>query len=369
MDPVLHISRDELYQPGVDSTLAHAKAVLQHAQPISEEHVSTLRRVLLSHLFFTPLAGLLGGLTTWLIMEPWLDDTNANVAAFVLVTPLLATFIVLFIFMADAISSRRLRGNGVRWGSGIGFTLLFAIVSFIPMGIILHLRLSMPSPPGITEEFDLTKWSVPFFIGCMILRSLAWAILGGALGLGMNVLRSTRAQRRASLMGGMVGGVLGGLLFDPISRFLFPAADQADISRLVGFCSVGLCVGIFVALSEQLGREGWLRVRTGPLRGKAFILYHNPTIIGASPSAHIYLFKDPKVAPEHVALHRSGNGYELVQSRSDAPVTVNNALVHRRRLISGDQITIGDTILDFEERAKKNRSFQINPVVRESTHA
>jgi hypothetical protein len=211
-------------------------------------------------------------------------------------------------------------------------------------------------------------WPAPFFIGWVILRSLGWAIFGGALGLGMNVLRSTRAQRRASLMGGIVGGELGGLLFDPINRFLIPSTEQGDVMRLVGFCTIGLCVGIFVALSERLGREGWLRVRTGPLRGKAFILYHNPTIIGAAPTAHIYLFKDPKVAPEHVALHRSGNGYELVQSKSDAPVLVNNALVHRRRLISGDQITIGDTILDFEERAKK-RSMQINPIPRESTQA
>lgn len=369
MDPVLHISRDELYQPGVDSTLAHAKAVLQHAQPIVEEDVSTLRRVLLSHLFFTPLAGLLGSLTTWLLLEPFLDDMSENNFAFYLVAPALATLIVLFIFAADAIASRRLRGNGLRWASGIGFTLLFAIISFIPMGIILQLRFVLPSPPGITEVFDITKWSVPFFIGFIILRSLAWAVLGGAIGLGMNVMRSTRAQRRASLMGGIVGGVLGGLLFDPINRFLFPAAEQGDVFRLVGFCVIGLSVGIFVALSERLGREGWLRVRTGPLRGKAFILYHNPTIIGASPTAHIYLFKDPKVAPEHVALHRSGSGYELVQSRGDAPVTVNNVMVHRRRLVSGDQITIGDTILDFEERAKKNRSLQINPIVRESTHA
>ena len=369
MDPVLHISRDELYQPGVDSTLAHAKAVLQHAQPIAEEPVSTLRRVLLSHLFFTPLAGLLGGFTTWLIMEPWLDDRSESTGAFFLAFPVTATLIVLFIFLADAISSRRLRGRLGRWGSGLGFTLLFSVLASLPMGVVLQLMVVLPSRPTPDQIYDITLWPRPFFVGWIILRSLAWAIFGGAIGLGMNVLRSTRAQRRASLMGGIVGGELGGLLFDPINRFLFPATDQGDVFRLVGFCTLGLCIGIFVALSERLGREGWLRVRTGPLRGKAFILYHNPTIIGASPSAHIYLFKDPKVAPEHVALHRSGNGYELVQSSSDAPVSVNNAVVHRRRLISGDQITIGDTILDFEERAKRNRSLQINPVVRESTHA
>jgi pSer/pThr/pTyr-binding forkhead associated (FHA) protein len=32
---------------------------------------------------------------------------------------------------------------------------------------------------------------------------------------------------------------------------------------------------------------------------------------------------------------------------------VNNVPVRRRRLVSGDQIIIGDTILLFEERAKK----------------
>lgn len=366
MDPVLHISRDELYQPGVDSTLAHAKAVLQHVQPIPEEHVSTLRRVLLSHLFFTPLAGLLGGFTTWLILEPYLNDMSDNEGPFVLVFPMTATLIVLFIFIAEAISSRRFRGTSARWASGIGFTLLFSVLAFIPMGMLVGLIGALPSPPSLTEVYDITAWPERFFIGFIIIRSLAWAIFGGALGLGMNLVRSTRAQRRASLMGGIVGGELGGLLFDPINRFLIPAAEQGDVMRLVGLSTIGLCVGIFVALSEQLGREGWLRVRTGPLRGKAFILYHNPTIIGASPTAHIYLFKDPKVMPEHVALHRSGNGYELVQSSSDAPVTVNNTLVQRRRLVSGDQITIGDTILDFEERAKK-RSVQLNQATKESS--
>jgi MFS family permease len=365
MDEVLQISREDLYQPGVDSTLAHAKAVLQHAQVIPEEPVSTLRRVLLSHLFFTPVAGLLGGLTTWLILEPFLDDFSESEGPFFLVFPMTATLVVVFIFLADSIASRRWRGYGGRWLSGVGFTLLFSVLAFIPVGMIFLFIPALPNRPSFPEILDITAWPAAFFIGFIIIRSLGWAILGGALGLGMNVLRSTRAQRRASLMGGIVGGVLGGLLFDPINRFLIPSTEQGDVMRLVGLCTVGLCVGIFVALSERLGREGWLRVRTGPLRGKAFILYHNPTIIGASPTANIYLFKDPKVAPEHVALHRVGNGYDLVQSRTDAPVTVNNVLVHRRRLVSGDQITIGDTVLDFEERARK-RSVQLSQEIKQS---
>ena len=365
MDEILHISRDDLYQPNVDSTLAHAKAVLQHAQPIMEEHVSPLRRLLLSHLFFTPLAGLFGGLTTWLILEPWLDDNSEKNAAWFLFFPMTATLIVLYIFLADAIASRRFISNIGRWFSGVGFTLLFSFVAFIPVGLLFQLIPILPGFSEIAGITDITLWPSSFFISFIILRSIGWAIFGGALGLGMNLIKSTKGQRRASVMGGLVGGLLGGLLFDPINRFLIPSTEQGDIMRLAGLSMVGLSVGIFVALSEQLGRDGWIRVLTGPLRGKAFILYHNPTIIGASPSANIYLFKDPKIAPEHAALQRVGNGYELIQNRSDAPVSVNQLPVHRRRLVSGDQIILGDTILLFEERAKK-RTTQTNQRIREA---
>jgi len=365
MDEVLHISRDDLYQPNVDSTLAHAKAVLQHAQPIVEEHVSPLRRLLLSHLFFTPLAGLLGGLTTWLILEPWMDENSGLNAAWVLFFPMTSTLIVLYIYIADAIASRRFLSNIGRWFGGVGLTVLFSAFAFFPVAILFKLVPALPGFSDIVGITDITLWPSSFFISFLILRSLAWGIFGFALGLGMNLIKGTKGQRRASVMGGVVGGLLGGLLFDPINRFLIPSTEQGDIMRLVGLSMVGLCVGIFVALSERLGRDGWIRVLTGPLRGKAFILYHNPTTIGASPSANIYLFKDPKIAPEHVALQRVGNGYELIQSRSDAPVSVNQLPVHRRRLVSGDQIIVGDTILLFEERAKK-RTAAANQRIREA---
>ena len=356
MDNVVHISHDELYQPGVDSILAHQKALVRQSEPLVEQPVSAPRRLLLSNLFYTPLAGFLGGLTTWLVTEPLYYEVvvwNLRIVSWLLF-PLTATLIVLFIFLSDGIASRRLRGNLGRWARGTGFTLLLSSLVIVPIDIIFLIGIFLlPNPPAETEHVDIKALSASFLIGFIILRSLVWAMLGGALGLGMNLMRSTSAQRRASIMGGIVGGALGGMLFDPINRFLFPAAEKASIMRLVGICVIGLCVGIFVALSERLGRVGWVLVRTGPLRGKAFILYHNPTVIGSSPQSTIYLFKDAKIAPKHAELHRVGSGYELVEVSGDAPVTVNNVPVHRQRLASGDQIILGDTIIDFEERAKK----------------
>jgi hypothetical protein len=272
---------------------------------------------------------------------------------FWLLFPLTATLIVLCIFVGDGVASRRLRGNVGRWLRGTGFTLLFSLLALIPVELFFLIFIALlPNPPKEGEVINIETLSDSFFIGFIIARSLCWAIYGAALGLGMNLMRSTSAQRRASVMGGTVGGALGGLLFDPINRFIFPAVEEGSIMRLVGLCVIGLCVGVFVALSERLGRAGWVRVRTGPLRGKAFILYHNPTVVGSSPQANIYLFKDAKIAPQHAALHRVGSGYELVEADSNAPVIVNNVPVRRCRLTSGDQIIVGDTILDFEERAK-----------------
>jgi hypothetical protein len=158
MDEVLHISRDELYQPGVDSTLAHAKAVLQHAQPIVEESVSPLRRLLLSHLFFTPLAGLLGAITCWAILEPWLDDTSESNGAFFLMFPMMATSIVFFIFLADGIASRRFISNIGRWLGGLGFTLLFSAIAHLPAGWLFLLVPVLPGLPGVLDAFDITRW-------------------------------------------------------------------------------------------------------------------------------------------------------------------------------------------------------------------
>jgi len=355
MDETVHITRDEIYAPTVDATLAHQKALVRQTQPPVEESTTPLRRVLLSNVFYTPLAGLVGALITTSLFEPWMNEATANQYQSFnwLLLPIMNTLIVISIFISDGIASRRLPGNLDRWIKGALLTLIFSFLAqTLGNAMLLSLILVVGAPsPDIIMQIQL--WPALFIIAFVIWRTLAWTTLGLAMGWAMNLSGSTRAQRRASTMGGAVGGALGGLLFDPINRFMFPAIEEGSIMRMVAFSVVGLCLGLFVALSERLGREGWVRVRTGPLRGKAFILYHDPTIIGSSPRANIYLFKDPKVAPEHAALHRAGSGYDLVRESEGAALSVNGVQVQRRRLISGDQIAIGDTILHFEERARK----------------
>jgi hypothetical protein len=167
----------------------------------------------------------------------------------------------------------------------------------------------------------------------------------------MNLARATRAQLRNSVIGGALGGALGGLFFDPIDRWVGSSMfGGGGASRLVGLLAVGLSIGVFVALVDRLAREAWLRVRTGPLAGKSFILYKTPTVIGSAPQADVYLYKDAEIDASHVSIHRVGTVYEIEDMDSRAGTTIGGSRIRRRRLASGDQIVIGSTVLDFEER-------------------
>ncbi len=355
-DELIRVSREDAFHPNVDKALEHQKALARQARPVEPMPTSPVRQILLSNLLITPVAGLLGGLASWALIEPSMNEkanpTGDNPVRYIAL-PVMATLIVLFIYISDGLASRKLRGNLRRWAWGVGLAPVLTGLALIPLGLLISAVVflfadQIKSVAGLTS---LNEWPASVFIGIVIVRSMTWAGVGAAAGLGMNMVRSTPAQVRASVMGGAVGGALGGLLFDPINRFLFPETVEGTLFRLVGFCTIGLCVGLFVALGERLGREGWLRVRTGPLAGKAFILYRNPTVIGSSPHADIYLFKDSGIASTHAAIHRVGTIYEVEALDDEHETLVNGRPVRRHRLVSADQITVSNTLLDFEERS------------------
>jgi hypothetical protein len=203
---------------------------------------------------------------------------------------------------------------------------------------------------GVVMLQDVSR---PSFVVLVALRSTAWLAVGAGLGLGMSLVRATRIELRNSVLGGMVGGAVGGLFFDVVDRFFRPESlfAGADLSRAFGLAAVGLAVGIFVALGERLSREGWLRVRTGPLAGKSFVLYRSPTRLGSTPRSDIYLFKDAEIAASHAAIYRVGACFEIEDLGTSSGTIVNGRPVRRHRLASGDAITLGATVLEFEERA------------------
>ncbi len=278
------------------------------------------------------------------------DDTFVGVGLFLLT----AVAIVVGLALAEGAAS----GNWVRAAEraaiGAALTAVTSAVAFVPAGLAMAAAqwvLQGASAGGFVSVHTL---SAPALLGFMAGRSVAWACIGAGLGLGMNLVRSTRAQLRNTLVGGALGGALGGAFFDPVSRFLQTDSwfTGAETSRAVGLVAVGGCVGFFVALVDQLSREAWVRVRTGPLAGKSFVLYRTPTTVGSSPKCDIYLFKDAEIDAEHVHVHRVGARFEVEDLGSRTGTTVGGRRVRRQRLASGDQIVLGSTVLEFEERAR-----------------
>ncbi|HUS31509.1 MAG TPA: FHA domain-containing protein [Kofleriaceae bacterium] len=271
--------------------------------------------------------------------------------------PLTAALIALGLLLAEGLTTRNWIRMIERSLLGSFMAALFATLAFLPAGLILSISQSTlqdelaHGDKLIVTIKDVSAWHFFVFAAC---RSAAWACIGCATGLGMNIIRSTKTQLRNSVIGGALGGALGGLFFDPIDRWWKASMfEGGDMSRLVGLVAVGLSIGIFVALVERLGRDAWLRVRTGPLAGKSFILYKTPTILGSSPQSDVYLFKDAEIDASHAQVHRVGTVYEIEDMSSRMGTSVGGNKVRRRRLVSGDQIIIGSTILDFEERAKR----------------
>ncbi|MBK7075331.1 MAG: FHA domain-containing protein [Myxococcales bacterium] len=275
----------------------------------------------------------------------------------VVLFPMTAALLAFGLLFAEGITTRNWLRMIERSLLGAFLAGLFATLAYLPAGMIM--QVSNLAMRGELErhagEFvtirDVSGWTFFVMAAC---RSAAWACVGAATGLGMNLVRATKAQLRNSVLGGALGGAVGGLFFDPIDRFskssLF--VDGAA-SRLVGLLAVGIAIGLFVALVERLARDAWLRVRTGPLAGKSFILYKTPTLIGNAPSSDVYLYKDADIDPTHASVHRVGTTYEIEDMGSRMGTSVGGTKVRRKRLVSGDQITIGATIVDFEERQKR----------------
>jgi hypothetical protein len=265
--------------------------------------------------------------------------------------PIVALFLAFSLLLAEGVSSRNWSRMIERALLGTVLATVFATIALIiPGGIFMVVATNVTK----YDSGGAAGLSAGHFITYEVCRSLAWSGLGAGLGVGLNLIRSTKAQLRNSVLGGTLGGAFGGALFDPINRFASSSPfTPANVERLFGVLALGVSIAVFVALVERLAREAWVRVRTGPLAGKAFVLYKTPTRVGSSPDCDIYLFKDAEIDGTHAAIHRVGVAYEIEDLGSRMGTDVAGQKIRRRRLASGDQITIGGTVLEFEERAKK----------------
>jgi hypothetical protein len=139
-----------------------------------------------------------------------------------------------------------------------------------------------------------------------LFRILGWALLGSLAGLGMAFfIPNLRSDK--GLLGGALGGAAGALGFLAVALLLRGTAAGDAGARLLGAALLGLCLGVMVALAEQVFRKAWLEIRYGGNEIRTVNLGPEPVSIGsdtrmsmiyarnAPPQAFRYWFRDGTV--------------------------------------------------------------------------
>ncbi len=188
----------------------------------------------------------------------------------------------------------------------------------------------------------------------MMGRAAAWAVAAIPAGIGQGIaLRESKVVLNG-LLGGVLGGLLGGTGVRPDQPLHSPRPTARPwLSRAIGFTLIGLMVGLFVGIVEQWTKSAWLLMKAGPLAGKQFVIFRNPTVLGSAPKADVYLFKDEAIEPRHALIHDRGGRFEIEDMDTADGTYVNGIPVKRQILKSGDQIVLGKTVLEFALKESK----------------
>ena len=265
-----------------------------------------------------------------------------------LLFPLVAGLIGLFVGAADGLICRLPRRALLCGAVGLVVGLVGGFVCDIAAEIAYAPLTQLAMKQSKDPAFGLSTLG---FVIQVFGRTLAWGMVGVAMGLGQGIALRSKRLLIYGLLGGVIGGLLGGMLFDPVDQLLLgPDKPSALWSRMVGLTVIGATVGAMIGIVELLARDTWLRMTQGPLSGKEFILFKDVMNVGASPRSDIYLFNDPQVAAEHAVIRTVGDECEIEAREAMHPVLLNNNGVRRARLRHGDTVTIGRTIFVFQRR-------------------
>ena len=101
---------------------------------------------------------------------------------------------------------------------------------------------------------------------------------------------------------------------------------------------------------------------SGRYQGKRLVVRQAVTLVGREPACHLLLPDDDLLAPQHARLEERGKGVFLVRLSPDHPVERNGEpVLDSTGLVHDDLLTIGRTLIRFENIIAPHRRFRPSP--------
>ena len=364
MNQKIRVTRGDIDDPRVDQAIAQQdeETKLRAGMGVRPQTVQK-QSLLHSSWFYLGIAGLVGAFIAWaVIIEPNYSEvavlSSTNDAITLLFIAIIGGMVGLFIGSTEGILARN-PGRAVKGGLvGLALGVVGGFVSNQVANVIYRMLLALGAQLVLSDGQGLGAGErVPLLLLLVVMfaRSLGWGIAGMTVGLGPGIAVKSKKMVLNGFLGGMLGGLLGGLMFDPVAYLTTGGTlvGEGNLSRAIGTCVVGAGAGLMIGLVEMFTKDAWLLMTAGPLTGKQFIIYNNPTFVGSSPKCEIYLFKDAAIEPFHAAIHKMRDAYEIEDRNSGSGTYVNGARVSRQRLADGDEVRIGRAVFIYSERAKR----------------
>jgi pSer/pThr/pTyr-binding forkhead associated (FHA) protein len=300
-------------------------------------------------LLFKAGAGLAGGALGWLPVE--LSSHGHTL------TEQMNTWSVIWSYAAMAILSGLIGGMIVA-AEGQHLDLSGATQRRFARGFIICVLLALPANYFANWVFsailNFGGWSFnhegsTFYLFCA--RVLSWAIMGAMLGAGVGISTLRLPNILKGAIGGWVGGLVGGLLFDPLGNLLASGiGSQGLASRFIGLCSIGLAIGLFIGLVQELTKAAWITVEQGRLKGRQYRVDAARVTLGRAEENPIGLFGDSSVQPRHAVIELKNSAYTIRNLAVQDGTFVNGERIETKPLNDGDQIRIGGYELKFRLR-------------------
>ena len=189
-------------------------------------------------------------------------------------------------------------------------------------------------------------------------RSVGWMLLGLATGIGSGIAYKSRLKIMYGVIGGAIGGLIGGIFLEYFIQL--QVAQAKPWMSGVGLVILGLCIGIMIAVVEEVFAKSKLKVVTGMLEGREFNMTKPLTVIGSDERCDIFLPRDRDINHKHCQIIHKGNQY-ILNVFAESRVQINNSnfpenpAVNTVMLKNNDRIKLGKTLLLFSEAKVKKQ--------------